>query len=177
MDERNRRDPLPENLERGSCDAAKFELRQNPGGQVSSLGVKGVTEGRPHHFFDIIRAINRQRTAEFSGEQPHIIQAEQVVRVVMRVKHGVGDGYFFAQELHPEFGRGVDEQIPGGEFQQDRTARPVVARIGRCANRTLAPDHRHPDGGAGPQKKKRPHRVHVPSISPRAGLADPRARK
>ena len=49
------------------------------------------------------------------GEEPGIVEAEQVVGVMVRVGDGVDPADPLAEELDPHLGRGVDQQVPGRE--------------------------------------------------------------
>jgi hypothetical protein len=52
------------------------------------------------------------------------------------------------QELHPQVGRGVDQQISLGQASDRRTAEPLVSRVRAQANAAAAPDRRDTDAGS-----------------------------
>jgi len=74
-----------------------------------------------------------------------VIQAEQVVGVVVRVEHRVGDRDVLPDHLDSEFRAGIDEQVPGGEPEHDGRPGALIPRVRGPADAAVAPDHRHAD--------------------------------
>jgi hypothetical protein len=67
-------------------------------------------------------------------------------------KYRVDQRDFFSQQLHPQFGRGVDQQRPARQKDSDRTTGAVVPGIVALANRAGTSDRRHADAGSGAQE-------------------------
>jgi len=88
---------------------------------------------------------------QIKREQPQVIQAENVVGVLVGEEHCMDEANFFPQKLLPQIGRGVDQQIPLLETENHAAAGAVVARVFTGANRTLTADRRHPHAGSRPQ--------------------------
>src|SRR5262249_40840820 len=74
------------------------------------------------------------------------------IGVVVRVEHGMDKSDLFAQQLGPQIGRSVDQQISFRQTQRQRTSHPLVLRIGAGADLTAAANTRHPDRCAGTKK-------------------------
>src|SRR5262249_39388353 len=64
------------------------------------------------------------------------------------------------QELQPQLGRRVDQDVTVGRINQDGAAIAVVARIGGSADAAVAADHWYADTGAGPQEGENPWSGH-----------------
>jgi hypothetical protein len=52
--------------------------------------------------------------AEHERKKPDVIKTVQVVCMFMGVQDGVHQADLFPQKLHPQFRRGIDEQVPLG---------------------------------------------------------------
>ena len=75
-----------------------------------SLGrLERVVERLANPLLDARLAIQRHRPAQIKLHQPQIVQPEHVVRVLVRVEHGVHDADLLAQQLLPQVGRRVDQ--------------------------------------------------------------------
>ncbi len=88
------------------------------------------------------------------GDGPQVVEAEQVVGVVVREQHGVDDADALAEQLQAQLGRRVDEQIALRRADEDGAAIAVVARVGRAADGAVAADHGHADRGAGAEESE-----------------------
>lgn len=84
-----------------------------------------------------------------------------MVGVVVGVKDGVDDADPAPEQLQPQFGGRVDEDIPLGGADQHTAAVTVVARVGGTAHGALTADHRHAHRRAGPQKSEDARRCHL----------------
>ena len=88
-------------------------------------------------------AEDRQVAVEVLGEDPQVVQAEQMVGVFVRVEHGVDQSDPFAEQLAAQLGRGVDEEVSAGQAQGHAASGPLVLRIGAGAGGAAAADLRH----------------------------------
>ena len=89
VDERDRRHRSPST----SNGAAVMRLERSwdeAGGQRLGVGVEGVEERAADHRLDLPRAVEREGLAEFPGTGG-VVEAEQVVGVVVRVEDRVDD--------------------------------------------------------------------------------------
>src|SRR5262249_20064345 len=93
-------------------------------------------------------AVERHGSAEVARERPHVIEAEQVVGVVVREQDGVGEADALAQELQAQFRRRVDEDAALRRADEGGTAEAVVARVSGAGDGTLAAEHWPAVGGA-----------------------------
>ena len=119
--------------------AGRDPLEPQPGQAADRDVVRGLVEGvgerLADHLLGLRLAIERDRAADRPGEQPGVVQAEEVVGVVMGVEDRVDLADPLAQELEPHLGRGVDQQVPAGKLQQDARPGALVAWVVRAADR------------------------------------------
>ena len=69
-------------------------------------------------------------------EEPQVVEAEQVIGVVVRVDDRVHQLHVRAEQLQPQLGRRVDEDVAARRADEHRAAVAVVARVGRLADRS-----------------------------------------
>ena len=86
-------------------------LRHHADGQVLAAGREDVGERLPDHLFDLVGAVDRQRAVELHREDAEVVEPEQVVDVVVRVDDRMDELHLLAEQLQPQFGRGVDEDV------------------------------------------------------------------
>ena len=113
-----------------------------PARDARGLLVEGVIEHPADRGLGLLLAIHRDRPAEGLGEQPGVVQAEQVVGVVMGVEDRVDLADPLAEQLEPHLGRGVDQQVAGGQL--DRTLGRIPRLRGSSDRQT---SHSHPITG------------------------------
>ena len=109
MNQRDRRHNFAEYLERFVFDADELQLRQKPRRHVVATRLKRIAENRTDDLFDALVAIDRQRPTERLREHANVVEAVQVIDVVVRVKHRMNERNLLAQKLHPQLRRGIDE--------------------------------------------------------------------
>ena len=91
--------------------------------------------------------------AETWGDTAQIVQAHDVIRMTMRVEHGVDLGEAVLQRLLAQIRARVDEDARAArDVDEDRGTQPLVFRIGRPADQARAADHRNAVRGAGAEK-------------------------
>ena len=98
--------------------------------------------------------------ADLLGEEPGVVEPEEVVGVVMRVGDRVHPPHPLAEQLNPHLGRRVDQQIARGKRQQDAGPGPGLRGSARGADRTVAAQNRDARRRAGPQENQ-PSRVNL----------------
>ena len=91
-------------------------------GCVCAHAGESVVERLANPLLDRRLAIQRHRPAQVELHQPQIVEPEDVVRVLVRVQHGVDDADPLAQQLLPHVGRRVDQQVAVGQPQSRCTA-------------------------------------------------------
>jgi hypothetical protein len=73
-----------------------------------SIG-KGIIEHATDPILDNSRRIDRHRVPQHEWKQSHIIQAMQMVSMLMRKYHGMHQSNPLTKQLHSEVGWGVDQ--------------------------------------------------------------------
>ena len=97
----------------------KLDLRHAAAIVLGFVG-KGIVERLANAVFDLLLAVDRHRVAQVVGKQPQVVQAEDVVGVVVREERGVDDADLLAQQLRSQIGGRVDQQIALGQAQHQR---------------------------------------------------------
>jgi hypothetical protein len=116
------------------------------------FGRKRVVERCAQPLFDEVFAVNWQLMAKVEVKHAHIVEAEDMVGVVVREGDGVSQANLLAQQLLTKVGRGVDEQVPVREADCHTAPSAVVLRITASTDLAAAADHRDADAGAGAQE-------------------------
>jgi hypothetical protein len=145
---------LAEQLERLGRDVLECQLGDREMMGVGVERLERVAEGRANLPFDGRFAIQRNRPIEPVAKDPQIVEAEDMVGVAVREDGRVDHGRPLAQQLDPELGGRVDQEIAVRRVDQHAGARAVVFRIGRRADGTTAADDRHTDAGSRAQKNQ-----------------------
>ncbi len=97
-----------EQVEGFEADGVKGELWGRAG--VGGLAVaEGVVERFANAVFDERLAVERDGMAEVEREEAKIVEAKDVVGVLVGEEDGVDDADLLAEELLAEVGRGVDQ--------------------------------------------------------------------
>ncbi len=177
----DRHDLLAQGLERHARgDPAEVDLGDVPRRQRGEPLVEGVVEDAADALLGLGLAVDRHRAADRPGEHPRVVEAEQVVGVVVRERDRVDVPDPLAEQLDAHLGRGVDQQVAAGQADQDAGAGPLVPRVVRGADRALAAEHRDARRGAGPQEHQPPrgrrralHQAPIPPPRPRPAPAGP----
>ena len=97
--------------------------------------------------------------AQIEGKQPQVIQAENVVRVGVGERHAVYDTDPLAQQLRPQIGWCVDQQIAFRQACDGRTARPLIPRLSAATDGATAAEV------GTPTDVPVPSRMNLPRIS------------
>src|SRR5579862_1577300 len=105
------------------------------------------------------KSVNRNGRALMVIEGAHIVQAEDMVGVAVRINDGVERRRVGSQHLRSEVGRGVNHNVSGNGGNQDGRPQPFVTGVGGEANRAGATDGWYP--GAGPGTKHRDAKAHA----------------
>ncbi len=113
---------------------------------------EGVVERLSDSLLDASLAIQRHRATKLKREQSKVIQPEYVVGVLVRVDNGMNDRDFFSQQLCTQIRRGVNQQVPLGQLEDDRASSPLVARMIATTNLTGTPQGGDTDAGPSAQK-------------------------
>src|SRR4029079_4632613 len=108
-----------------------------------------VIERLANPLLDRLFAVQRHRMAQVKLEQPQIIETKDVVGVLVRETPRVNNADALPQQLLPQIGWRIDEQIALRQTNQRRAARALIARVATDANVTGATDRRHADARSG----------------------------
>jgi hypothetical protein len=92
--------------------------------------------------------------AQVVGEDSQIIQSKEMVRVFVGVDYGMDSRNPFAQQLHAEVRRRVDQQISFGKAQDNTAPSTLILRILVQACGTIATNHGHSVRGARAKQDK-----------------------
>ena len=104
-------DPLAQDVKGGQANAPEFQAGDRP--VVGLLPVReGVAERQTDALLHDFFAVERHRMPQVERKQPQVVEAENVVGVLVGIEDGVGDADFLPQELLPQIGRSIDKQIP-----------------------------------------------------------------
>ena len=159
MVEPDRQDPLAEDLERHTrLDPDELDLGDEPRGPVLGPVLERIGEDALDAVLGLLLAEDRDGPADPLGEEPGVVEAEQVVGVMVREGDRVDPADPLAEELDPHLGRGVDQQVPGRERQQHARPGALVPRVARGADGAIAAQHRDARGGPGSQEDQPPRR-------------------
>ncbi len=71
-----------------------------------------------------------------------------MVGVLVRVRHRVNDPDFFSQQLLPQVGCRVDQQVPVGQAKNRAAPRALIPRMTTRADRAIASNCRNSDGSS-----------------------------
>ncbi len=114
--------------------------------------VKGVAEGIP----EALHRGNRGKDGHLQildlTEAPHVIEPHDVIRMGMGEQGRIQTGDPFPKALDTEIGGGIDDEVEIGGLHQKGGPGPVIAWVGRPADRAIAPDDRDAVGGPGSEK-------------------------
>jgi hypothetical protein len=70
---------------------------------------KGIVKNTTDAILNPLRCIQGNSMPQYEREQANIIQAMKMIRMFMRVDHGVGDSDLLAKKLCSQIGRRVDQ--------------------------------------------------------------------
>jgi hypothetical protein len=131
----------------------KLQLRHG-----ASMGhgtiIKCVTERLPNDLLDPFLGIQRDWMTEIKWEQSQIVESEDVVGVGVREQHAVNDPDPLAQQLRPEIGRRIDEQVSLGQSDQCGASQPLVSRMTAGTDGAATANHGDADRRAGSQQNE-----------------------
>jgi hypothetical protein len=88
---------------------------------------------------------------QYEREQANIIQAMKMIRMFMRVDHGVGDSDLLAKKLCSQIGRSVDQKVPLGQAKDSAGPRSLISRMTSGANIAFASQAGNADARSCPQ--------------------------
>lgn len=114
--------------------------------------VKSVSEGIPEALHRGSRGKDGYLQILDLTEAPHVIEPHDVIRMGMGEQGRIQTGDPFPKALDTEIGRGIDDEVEIWGLHQQGGPGPVVARVGRPADRAIAPDDRDAVGGPGSKK-------------------------
>src|SRR5262249_30058586 len=115
---------------------------------------EGVRERGANLLFHLRGAIQGHGSAQISGKRPHIVETEEMVRVVVREGDRVDDFDLGPQELQSELRRRVDQEIASRQLNAGGAAVAMIPWIGRIAHRATATDNRNTRAGSRAQENE-----------------------
>ena len=145
-----------------AVDHAPFQLRS--AGRIVSARLERVRKHPPQRGEGLLGRVTRDRPAHQVIEPPKVVEAGDVVGVMMRVEHRIHAVDVVGETLQAKLGRGVDQDVRLARTNPNAWAGALVPRIIRRAYRALAPDHRHPVRRAGAQNHHFDGRHHILSV-------------
>jgi hypothetical protein len=119
--------------------------------------VEDVVEGAPQPVERLGGAVDRQGVAAAHREDPQVVDAVDVVGVLVGVEHRVHLPDAGREELEPQLGRSIEQDGAAVGLEEGAGAGAPVPRIVGAADRAVAPDLGHTERGAGAEKGE-PHR-------------------
>ena len=165
--EPQRHNTASENLERRRADPLELEPGHATAGRRRRG--EGVVEGLADPGLHRPLAQHPHRPAGVEAERPHVVEAVDVVNVVVRVKHSVDLADVLPQKLGSEVGGRVNEKMPVGEPNQHARSRANIPRAAAEAGVTATPHERHAYACACAQEQEPPCKV-SPLVPGRAAI-------
>jgi hypothetical protein len=117
------------------------QLRNRRG--IRGIGVEDVLEHQGQPFERRGQAVQRNRPVLNPVEPPQVVQPRHVIDVMVGEQYGIHPADIIRQTLQPQFGRSIYEQARVGLSDVDAGPGPLVARVGRPADRAIAGNHGH----------------------------------
>src|SRR5581483_7458948 len=105
------------------------------------------------------------RSAQEPRKGPHVVEAIQMIGVEMGEEDRVNELHFLPQQLQPQLGRRVDQQIALRQADENGAAIALIARVRGLAYLAIAANHGDADGGAGAERGEGPPARHCVAIS------------
>jgi hypothetical protein len=81
--------------------------------------------------------------AESKRKQTQVVQPVKVISVLVRKDNGVDVPYFFSEQLLPQVGRGVNQEISRGQTKDHRASSPLIFWFSTNANAASTTDNRY----------------------------------
>jgi len=118
------------------------------------LAGEGVLEDPLKVGHGLGRGVDGQWGVAQIAEAPAIVQAHDMVGVAVSEEDRVERADVLAEDLHPELGRGVHDQLDAGGGDVERGAGAMVFRVGQERGRIRLADDGHTLRGAGSQEDR-----------------------
>jgi len=116
--------------------------------------VENVGETGAHPLQRLGRAVTRDGTPLPHREDAEIVDAVDVIGVLMSVEDGVHPAQAGTEHLQPEFRRGIDQDDVATGLEQRTGAAAPIAGILRPADRAVAANLGDSEGGSGPEESQ-----------------------
>jgi hypothetical protein len=129
------------------ADGVEGELGRGAQVRVLAIG-EGIVERLANSLFDDGLTIQRNGVAEVKREEPQIVEAKNVVGVLVREEDGVDEADALAEKLLPQVGGSVDEEVAAWQADERRAAGAFIARIVAGADIAGATDRGDTDTGS-----------------------------
>lgn len=139
MHQGNRNDRHAENFKRRVVNGDQINLR------FAVRRVRRVFKRIGKHAFQAVdgalRAITWQSLLVELIESSYIVEAADMISVMMSVEYRVDAIDVIGKALQSQFRGGIDEQVQVADFEPDAGPRAVVVRVCRSAHGAVASDH------------------------------------
>ena len=146
MQEGDGRELDAEQIDGGAVQHVGFQLRH---GGLLFLTVEHVAERAMNGGHRSLRRVDGDGRALVEVERPYVIQAHDVVGMLVREQDRVEALEARSQRLRAEVRGGVDQHVMAAVAHQDGGAQALIARIGGCTHIAMAADSWHTRTGAG----------------------------
>ena len=127
--------------------ALQRDLRSRRPLRRAKLRVEDVRETGLHLTHQLVRQVGGDRSPVSGRKDPHVVDAVYMVGVQVRVPHRAHPADARRQQLQPQLGRGVDEQVAAFQREERTVTGAPVPRVVGGAVGAVAADHRHADRG------------------------------
>src|SRR5262245_48609441 len=118
MLERDRQDRFAERGERLLTDAMEVEPRQHAERQVIGAVLERIAERTADDRFNLLGAIRGQRMPEEAWKRSQVVEAVEVVDVVVSEGDSVHEADLLPQQLQAHLRRGVDQQVAARKLEE-----------------------------------------------------------
>jgi hypothetical protein len=156
----DRNDFAARDLEGSSVQLVQRQMR--PGVRRIGSVLKGVQEHSSQGVEGALRAKTWHRLFRQPIEAAKIIQADDMIGVIVREKHSVDAFDLVGDALQAQLGRRIHQDVQVAKSHKNARPRSLISRIIGRANRAFAADHGHAVRRAGSQNNdfKIRHSVH-----------------
>jgi hypothetical protein len=133
---------------------------------------KGVVERFEDALLDPLVAPQGNWATQVKWEKSQVVEAKEMVGMLVREEDGVDNADPLAEQLLPQVGRRIDEQIAFWKAQEGRTAGPLVVRVVALAHLARTSERRDTGARSRPQQDELPADVGSENVALHVQVAD-----
>lgn len=123
--------------------------------------LKDVAEALPQLSAGPLVPVEGDRFFLREIKSSQIIDSMDMIRVGMRIEHGIDSGDFGAKRLLSKIDRRVNEDAFAAGLKPCGGAESTVFGVSRAANRAAASENRYAGGASAPENRQYKHRLYI----------------